>query len=185
MFAYHIYRENFVGDFILPLNQLEKINPEMGAKAREKYVGREKLKDKLVYDPQNTINLDLGNEKLYWGDVSFFSIHDPVLVKKALRDSGLPADFPWKLFKIPVERFSPRSFVWLYETQSKNLPPEECLTIAQAEKTVDFTRISEQTIEYYRECKAENKRALLYVHVPHLLSPDPVDIRGVEIITVE
>jgi hypothetical protein len=138
-----------------------------------------------VYDPQTTINLDLGSEKLYWGDMAFFTLHNPQLARDALKNLGFEFAIPWKFFQIPIDKFSDRSFVWLYETEHKlYLEPSECYTIKEAINRIDLAKLSEQTLEYYQEAKNAAKRPVLYGNVPHLLSPDPVDIRGVHIIEI-
>jgi hypothetical protein len=185
MFAYHIKKKGFIGDSILPLNQLDKISPEIASIAREKYVGRKHdHTSKVVYDPQTSINLNLGMEKLYWGDVAFFTLHNPQTVLNEFDKLELPRKKGFKFFKIPLDRFSERAFVWLYEKEvyEQNLDPKECITLAQAEYKVDITKVSPLTIKYLNYCKENQILPLLYANVPHLLSPDPVNIKGVEII---
>ena len=159
MFAYHIYRPNFVGDYILPLNQLDKISPEIATKAKEKYVGREHNQQRVVYDPETTINLDLGEKKLYWGDVSFFTLHNPQTVLAEFDRLEIPRKHGFKALKIPLERFSNKSFVWLSDSHDdrEKIPPSECITLEQAQKQVDITRINPLTIVYLKWCKENQK----------------------------
>ena len=185
MFAYHLYKKDFVGNYIYHLNQLNKIYPEIATKARDKYIGRKyDHTNKIVYDPKTSINLDLGNENLYWGDVAFFTLHNPQTVLNEFDKLEIPRKRGFKFFKIPLERFTQRAFVWLYlkKEYEQQLDPKECISLEDAQTIVDITKINPLTIEYLKYCKKNNIQPLLNANVPHLLSPDPVDIRGVEII---
>lgn len=170
-FAFHIYKEDFKGECILPLNRLKIEYPEIVAKASEKYRGRERVTKSQVADGIN------------WGDVSFFILHHPTLILNALTKYGHNLETR-KFYRIPLQNFSDRSLIWKYTRSFKDtMPSDDCIDLGELD-TIDLTSLPQATLDYYREMQLQNLKPLLFAYVPHLLCPDPVSIGNADVITI-
>jgi hypothetical protein len=193
IYAYHIAHEDFAGQYILPINKLIKIYPEYKYYL-DKYIGREYLQQRVVYDPDvfDRCKIDLGDKKLFWGDVSFFSIHHPQLIFEALKKLELPCRKSAKFYQIPIERFYNHSIFWVDKGKKKidnKLNPIDCKTVRVGLQTIDKTRLPDQTLDYFHQVKVERKKnsdrnPLLFQYVPHLLATQEIFIGDCEIIEV-
>jgi hypothetical protein len=171
LYAYHILREDFQGEYILPLNQLQETHPKLAEKARRKYKGRENVMNTRVSD------------SLKWGDVSFSILHNPKLIAEAIKKAG----FNWfekSFFQIPIKNYSHSSLIWKYTYDCEDcLDKKDCLNLNQIEQ-IDVKSLPIETIEYFQQIKKLNREPLMFAYVPHLLCPSPIWIGNAKIITV-
>jgi hypothetical protein len=191
--AYHIRNNNFVGDYILPLNELQKIHPEIAVQHSSKYYSashkdkyqNENVQGIVAFDKEKFQIPFFDSDKLFWGDVSFFTLHNPKLVFDLLDDLEVPHRTNIKAFKIPIKRFCKNSMVWLYNhSADKSVDPNDCVTVESGIKIVDSLTLPKKALEYQRDMKNQDKGSLLYFHVPHIITSQPIFIRDCEIITV-
>ncbi|MGL4759126.1 MAG: hypothetical protein ACRCXZ_07330 [Patescibacteria group bacterium] len=172
IFAYHIVPQNQIGDYIIPLNQLKELDIDLYNFQIKKYVNRlDTLETKVINGYK-------------WPDVSFFTIHDPEVIFGELRNLGF--NFPKvKMYKIPLSYFSEESIIWLYTKRIERdyIDSNEIIHLKDI-YTINTNAIPKKTLNYYQDCRNNNTRPLLYAYVPHLLAPDKVYIRDVEIIEV-
>lgn len=187
-FAYHLKPEDFQGSQILPLSLLEKSHPELSKTAIQKYNGREKLIDRVVYDPANSPHQFMGDQILTWTEVSFCSMIDPNLVFKKLKSLGfISKDAKKQAFKIPLELFPSKTMVWLGQKEMKDpsfIAQDDCYSLEEAYKVIDFSVLPTKTIEYFESFQFQDRRPLFFVHMPHILCAEPIDISMCEIIEV-
>jgi hypothetical protein len=186
-FAYHIIKSSFVGNTIYPLNKLKMLYPEIASKASEKYIGREEVTESIVYSPEIHNNFNWGDEILNWGDVSFFTLHNPALVFQTFIELNIPIKKKWRIAKIPLENFSERKIVWTHESSFTNvLPAENCLSVDEFFRLNNLESIPEKAKNYYTETYfKKGKQPLLYAYIPHLLTPDPVSFSEADIFEIE
>jgi hypothetical protein len=177
--AYHILKDDFVGNTIYPLSKLKEIHSEVAEKAAQKYIGREHQMNKIVYDLAYHKNLDWGDQVLLWNDVAFYTIHNPTVVFKTFKDLGIPIKQQWRITKIPISNFSKRSVIWKSTKDFKDhMPLDDIISIQDAGEAFDLSRVPDAAIEYYKQYfTIEGFRVLLYPYVPHLLTADEVKLK--------
>jgi hypothetical protein len=188
MFAYHGKSLEFQGEFIMPLNELAKWYPEIAHNASKKYIGREKTGETLVYDPMTFrgTGIYLGTERIYWGDVSFFTLHNPQLLISYLKSTGqLHQHVQRSYFKIPIERFFTNSLIWKYDYNCDiEIDPANCIRVQSGCETINTSIIPAKTNEYYTRAIRENFRPLMYPFVPHLLTTNFIYISDCDVIEI-
>jgi hypothetical protein len=184
-FAYHILKDNFVGNTIFPLNTLRNVYPEIAAIASQKYIGREKTTESIVYSPETYTNFNWGNEILSWGDVSFFTLHNPRSVFQTFKELNIPIKKSWRMAKIALENFSERKIVWKHTNSFIDvLPVDDCLSVEEFFSLNNLESIPEKAKKYYLEAYNLGKNPLLYAYIPHLLTPDPVSFKEEDIFEI-
>jgi hypothetical protein len=192
-FAYHIRNNNFVGDYILPLNKLQKIHPEIALQHSAKYYAtshkdkyqNESIQAIVTFDNETFQIPFFNSEKLFWGDVSFFTLHNPKLVFDLLDVLNVPHRKNIKAFKIPIERFSQNLMVWLYNHSAEtSIDPNDCITVDTAIQSINTSVLPSKAVEYQKEMKNQGKGSLLYCYVPHILTTESIFIGDCEIIDV-
>jgi hypothetical protein len=184
-FAYHILKDNFVGNTIFPLNTLRNVYPEIAAIASQKYIGREKTTESIVYSPEIHTNFNWGDKLINWGDVCFFSLHNPSLVFQTFIDLNIPIKKKFRIAKIPLENFSERKIVWKHTNNLINvLPADDCLSVEEFFSLNNLESIPEKAKKYYLEAHNLGKNPLLYAYIPHLLTPDPVSFKEEDIFEI-
>jgi hypothetical protein len=187
-FAYHLKPDDFQGSEILPLSLLEKMHPELAKTAIQKYNGREKLINRVVYNPGNSPHKFMGDQILTWTDVSFCSMIDPNLVFKKLKELGfISKEIKTQAFKIPLELFPTKTIVWLGQKEMEKanaIRQDDYCSLEDAYNQIDISVLPQKTIEYFESFEHQGKRPLFFVHMPHILCAEPIDISMCEIIEV-
>ena len=187
-FAYHIKPFDFQGNQILPLSFLQSLYPEIANTSIKKYTGREDLIDSVVYDPTNSPHQFMGDKVLKWTEVSFCSMINPSLIFKKFKELGfIPKEAKRSIFKIPLEVFPAKTMVWLGQKKMSNLgllPQDDCYSLEEAYNMVDINILPSRAVEYDESWQNQGKRPLFFVHMPHILCAEPIDISVCEIIEV-
>ena len=176
-YIYHRVPHNMAGKVLYPLNQLRDKYPEAYAEHAAKYDQREWLpKRRVPY-------LDC-----LWNDVLFFSPVHPEQAKQAIESLG--HEFrPSQFFRIPAERLpADKTVVFLYlkkfgkrDTDESNLENWERY---DPEKIGSYSELPPETVEYFEERFALNKRPLLWVYVPHILYRGTLDTRELDVVEI-
>ena len=161
-----------VGKVLYPLNQLKAIYPEQYEDEVKKYEGRERL-----------LTAEVPPLHCLWNDV----IHMTAVAPDELRANLALADLSYpqrEWFKIPVSKIIGENSIAFIYRRDKNLEPNfkdyEPFTVDRMEL---YRTVPVETIEYYREMKALDKRPLLFHLVPHILYKGTIDTSDIEIIT--
>lgn len=187
-FAYHIKPFDFQGNQILPLSFLQSLHPEIANTSIKKYTGREDLIDRVVYDPTNSPHQFMGDKVLKWTEVSFCSMIDPSLIFKKFKELGfIPKEAKRSIFKISLEVFPVKTMVWFGQKKMSNLgllPQDDCYSLEEAYNMVDINILPSRAVEYYESWQNQGKLPLFFVHTPHILCAEPIDISVCEIIEV-
>lgn len=187
-FSYHIRPEDFQGSQILPLSLLEKTHPELANTAIQKYKDRESLINRVVYDPRNSPHKFMGDHILTWTEVSFCSMIDPNLVFKKLKELGfIDQKYKKQAFKIPLEFLPKKTMVWLGEKamgKANSIRQDDCCSLEEAYSKIETGILPHKTIEYFESFQFQDKRPLLFVHMPHVLCAELIDVSSCEIIEI-
>ncbi len=177
MYVYHRKPPNFQGNVLYPLNQLKDIFPVLYEKAASKYKGREMIMQQQI-----------PRLNCLWNDVLHFSPVHPEKVMNALWSLGYPPhSSTW--WKIDVEKVGFNATNTVVYTNHRKLPfgapfPIEDFIPFEIALINEHQQLSVSTQTYYQECKAQNRRPLLFVNVAHVLHWGAIDIRGVEEVVV-
>ncbi len=160
-YLYHIYRGNLKGKYLMPLNELKKIYPEIYRKQVKKYEWRKHILKKKI-PPLNCL----------WNDVLHMSPVHPKKIKDALNKVDVELEFK-KWFKI-----------------NPNLLDDDLATVFKGsyvkfrEKDLKkYGKIEKPTIEYYKKIK-KRKIFLLFHSIPSVLYKGKLKISDLEVIEI-
>lgn len=189
MYAYHIIKldtegnSNFIGNSIIPLNKLKFVDPEKYEVYFQKCAGRDDVQN-IVWNPNLDSTFNLGDQKIMWGDVSYFSLHNPKLIFDFFKMNNLLHKQNVHAYKIPLDRFSKKSLIWMFTKSIENnlLDMSDALPLSKITE-IDISDIPEKAKQYFLSMSDPSKR-LLFKFVPHLLTVDPVKFIDCEIVRV-
>lgn len=161
------------GSILYPLNVLKKSYPEIYDQHVKKYEGREKL-----------LTTEVPPLHCLWNDVLHFTAVAPDDLKNNLAKAGLQyAPVPW--FKVPVGMIQgDKSIAFTYRRDQNVVPDFKEYETFDSKRMEIYRTVPMETIEYYRQKKAEQTRPLLFHLVPHVLYKGNIDTSDLEIITV-
>jgi hypothetical protein len=164
---FHMRPRNLEGRVLYPLGELESLLPQVAARARQKYVGREWL--------PTTIVPGLGCR---WMDVVFFIPVHPEQVRDALLDAGHPYR-PRQWIQIDAQQLGgDRTAVFL----PGDSPAEDVFAPFDVELLASHCQLSAaQRAEYARGAPGE---VLLFGRTAHVLHRGCVAIDESRILTV-
>lgn len=158
-YLYHKVPEGMLGNILYPLNQLKHIDPALYEKQKSKYIGREQVMLQ---------NIPILN--CLWNDVLHFTAIHPSEITKALKDGRKV-----KYYQINALEFdSNKAVVYLYS--KPGVPDAEEFIPFDPDQVSKFSKISQQTLNYYNEMLLMNKKPLLYHLSPHILFKGSIDI---------
>ncbi len=176
-FVYHRKVEEFKGSILYPLNQLKEIFPEIYNAHVQKYTGREHVLETKIPAPLDCL----------WNDVLHFTAVHPETLYMNLKNAGFtPEEFIHKQwFKVPISLFDfEKLAVCLYRRDVRLVPDARDFHPFAPEKMQEYATMPPETIKYYKEQKALEKRPLFFHHVPHVLYKGTVDTTGLEIVQI-
>lgn len=171
-FLYHRVPPNMQGNVLYPLNQLKDIYQKVYEEAVKKYKGREFVREQRI-PPLNCL----------WNDVLHLTAVHPSDLRKAFKKAEVPLR-KLKFFEInPLNLDNDKTKIWLY----RNLPRHETHKESEfvdfnPEELEDYSRIQEQTIEYYRQEHRQGRKRLLFHLVLHILYKGEINIENCQIV---
>lgn len=172
-YLYHRVPKNMSGTILYPLNILKETNPEIYNDQVKKYEGRERL---LITEvpPLNCL----------WNDVLHFTAVAPEELKANLAKAEIHYD-PISWYKIPINLIEgEKSIAFTYRRDEDVIPNFKEYENFDPERMEIYRKVPVETIEYYKQKKAEGVRPLLFHLVPHVLYKGNIETRGLEIVTV-
>lgn len=189
-FVYHAVPKMMVGELIYPLDELARVVPAAYELQRGKYLGREAVLDARIS----------GEGLLFNGTVHCAPLH-PYRLFAARRELGFNppqaraapgTHFGGLFFEIPVERIVTHPTFWYrWETPwingypGEDVPPKPPLDEFEpfdVERYQELGDVPAAHRSYLRRMKAEGRRPLTFVHIPHVLVAGAIDIRGLRVI---
>jgi len=179
-FVYHLCAPDFRGTTLYPLAGLRDAHPDVYARERIKYDGRESVLEFVVPG--------LG---VPWGETVNLSALDPAQLVLARRRLGVPFSnlLTRRVLRIPVERLACHRAV-RYDSAShwiNSSPGDSSVPLTPpAHEFKPFEPTSHQEpravpalhLDYLQRQLARGERALGFVFVPHVLVAGPIDIGG-------
>lgn len=179
-FLWHHVPPAMKGNHLWPLRELEIIAPEIAAKNREKYVGREHIAQ--LHVPL----LDCS-----WDEVIFLSPIHPYEISAALQTVGFPLR-PGHVYQIEADTLKGREAIWLDPTKTgpdRMLTPESVATLDMDEYL--SVPLSDKAVPYYQRCAEQGHRPLFLATEKHVLvrgytrdkKPYPIDVSKAVVIT--
>lgn len=172
-YLYHRVPKNMSGQILYPLNTLKETHPEVYAEHVKKYEGREQLLVATV-PPLNCL----------WNDVLHFTAVAPHELKENLAKARIEIA-PQTWYKVPADLIKgPNSIVFIYRRDLGMMPNFKEYEPFDVSRMSIYRSVPIETIDYYKEEKAKDKRPLLFHLVPHILYKGTLDTGGLEIVTV-
>lgn len=189
--VWHGVPENMVGETLFPLGQLRDVDASLYDKQRAKYAGREQVLDYRL--PL------LGCAFL--DTIHCSSVH-PHRIYQARRDAGFPvparSNTGWGIglaFEIPLERILVNPTLWYawrtpwvngYPNEDVPIaPPSEEFEVFDPARYAPLADVPDLHRAYLSRMSASHRRALTFVHIPHVLVAGPIDVRGCRIVRWE
>jgi hypothetical protein len=162
------------GTILYPLNALKETHPEIYTEHVKKYEGREQL-----------LRVTIPTLNCLWNDVLHFTAVSPQELKENLAKAGIHYDFDIKWFKIPISMIQGENSIAFTYRRDVSVEPNFKDYEQFDPSRMDFYKtVPAETIEYYREMNAQNKRPLLFHRVPHILYKGSVETKGLEIVAI-
>lgn len=184
-FVYHQLAVDFRGSVLYPLNHLATVYPDIHAREAPKYAGREGV---LSY---RVPHLDAP-----WADTVNLSTVDPRLLVAARERLGIASSqlLQRRLLRIPIEHLARHRLVrysavtrWINSSPGEDVPtepPADEFEPTDPQTYRETTDVPAAHLAYLSECQAAGKRALGFVHVPHVLALGPIDISALRPIDI-
>ncbi len=160
------------GTTLYPLNVLKETRPEVYNEHVKKYEGRERL-----------LTTEIPPLHCLWNDVLHFTAVAPSTLKANLAkaDIELPS-VGW--FKVPVSLIQEEnSIAFTYRRDEDLIPKFKEYEPFDPARIETYRIVPQETIEYYKQKKAEGVRPLLFHLVPHILYKGSLDTKDLEIVS--
>jgi hypothetical protein len=180
-FVYHLRSPDMRGTTLYPLDDLRVHHPDVYEREREKYRGRESVLEFAV--PH------LG---VAWANTVNLSGLDPSLLVAARRRLGVPFSrlLERRVVRIPVERIEGTPAVvydsathWLNSSPGEDVPatpPSDEFSPFDPATYRELTEVPARHEEYLLRQKERGELALGFVFIRHVLVAGPVDLSGLE-----
>ncbi len=154
-FLYHAVPKNLTGTTLYPLNTLKHLLPEIYHEHVKKYAGREYLLEREI----PTLNC-------LWNDVLHLCAIHPSKIKDALIRSGKRGDFNLASYEIDPSLLDSKNLtVYL----PKNESSQGMYIPYRHEDLEHYAEVPQKTLDVYRDAFQNQKKPLLYAHIPHIL----------------
>jgi len=183
MFVYHMCSDDIRGTTLYPLKALATRFPDVYARERPKYAGREEVLDFRVP------HLDVA-----WGDTVNLAAIDPRRLVAARRRLGVAFSklLQRRVVRIPVDRIA-GSAAAVYDSRTHWInsapgdatvasePPAEEFSPFDATTYQELTEVPRRHLDYLAGQLARGRPALGFVFIRHVLVAGSVDIAGLEL----
>ncbi len=180
-FLYHLCAPDMRGSLLYPLNELRQRLPDVYAREREKWAGRESVLEFVVPG--------LG---VPWANTVNLSTLDPRLLVEARARLGVPVSrlLARRLVRIPLERLAGRAAVrldsqthWINSSPGEDVPlepPSEAFSAFDPDSYEETLEVPPLHLEYLERQRVRGQVALGFVFVPHVLVAGSVDLSGLQ-----
>lgn len=181
-YLYHLCTHDFRGTTLSPLNGLRTQFPDVYAREKRKWAGRESVLEYVVPG--------LG---VAWADTVNLSALDPRLLLAERQKLGVPFSrlLERRLVRIPLERIATLRAVhyvsrshWLNSSPGEQgipqTPPDSEFSPFDAAQYQEVCEVPRLHSEYLLRQKARGELALGFVFIPHVLVGGAIDISGLE-----
>ena len=177
--VYHLCAPDFRGTTLLPLNALRDTYPDVYARERMKYDGRESV---MTY---RVPHLDVA-----WADTVNLAALDPAHLAAARRRLGVGYSklLERRVVRIPIERLAGHRCVvydsathWINSAPRRDVPltpPVGEFTPFDPARYRELSDVPQRHLDYLVEQRDRGHNALGFVFVRHILVDGPIDIAG-------
>jgi hypothetical protein len=158
------------GEILFPLNTLKYKHPDLYEKEASKYVGREEIM-------QNKLPI----LNCLWNDVLHFSAVHPSEIKQALIEAGRTKSFDIEFFEVDPHLLTfENTIVYLYKHSNiADKLKEENFAKYNPDDIDQYSKLPQETKDYYKEILTQGKNPLLFHRVPHILFKGTLDISSI------
>ena len=160
-----------VGTTLYPLNVLKETQPEIYNEHIKKYEDRKHL-----------LTTEIPPLRCLWNDVLHLTAVAPASLKANLAKAGIELP-PTAWFKIPVSLIQGgNSIAFTYRRDKDVIPNFKEYEPFDPARMEIYRIVPEETIEYYKQKRADGARPLLFHLVPHILYKGTIDTEVLEIV---
>ena len=171
-YLYHRVPKNMSGTILYPLNTLKETHLEIYNEHVKKYKGREKL-----------LSNEIPPLHCLWNDVLHFTAVTPKELKDKLAKAGI--SYELSFFKVPVSFVEgENSIAFLYGKNLGAISDVKQYEPFDPNKMDIYGTIPKETVEYYKQKKAEGVRPLLYHLVPHILYKGNIETKDLKTVII-
>ena len=154
--VYHFVPHNLTGNILYPLNVLKDKHPDLYAAHARKYQGR-----------QHLMTTKMPILDCLWNDVLHFSPVHPGTIRDALIKTGHRWQSTcWFVINTKTCNFTADNSIFYFPGKT---PSWRHFKPFDTGKIAGMRNLTEETITYYEQCARDNKRPLLFAHIPHIL----------------
>ena len=164
------------GDVLYPLNALRTLYPDVYARGREKYAGREVL-----------LELRIPILDVLWNDALHLSSFHPSQLAAAWRSAGLPPEV-WddEFFEIPIDRIAADRAV-VFGAGALLGDSLEAADVVPFDAAA-FRNPDEPPPPYHkflRQRRESGRPARPFAYLPHILVAAQIDVAGVPVVRAD
>ncbi|MEQ1500505.1 MAG: hypothetical protein ABL917_04020 [Parcubacteria group bacterium] len=170
-YFYHEARPDMKGTILYPLNFIKDIYPEIYFDRAKKYEGRE-----------DVLRVEIPPLGCLWNDVIHLTAVTPEKLKENLAQAGFHFS-KLRHFKIPLSMLDQNKMAYFtHRKDSIGIYDPKKFELFDKKKMSEYKQSPEDTIEHYKEMKAEGKRPLAHAWAPHILYNGTIETKDLEII---
>ena len=175
LYLYHRMPLNMKGNILYPLNLLKEKYPQVYNQELSKYNKREYLL-KVEIPPLNCL----------WNDALHLSAVNPKDIKNALLEAGADLKNNFVFYQIDPNYLDKKNTtVYLYRSDSNlNQLTSNDFESYNHQNIEKYSKIPNDTKEYYKELISMGKKPLLFYRLPHILYKGTIDVTGLSVISV-
>jgi hypothetical protein len=165
---YHMIEPTMRGTILYPLNQLERVHPDIHHTIIKRYEGRTHVMNQRISALDHCL----------WNDVVFFMAVHPVHLKEAMAACGF-ALRPFRYFVFESGLLDCARLAVITKMSPNPLTSEAF----DPARLAEYQRIPEETLAYWRRMKQEGReKPFLFNHIPHIVYKGVLDTTGVQVI---
>lgn len=164
-YLYHIAHKNLKGKYLMPLNELKKIYPDIYKKQAKKYEWRKDVM-KIKISPLNCL----------WNDVLHMTAIHPKKIKSAFMKSGADYFEFKRWFKIDPKLLDKDNAVIDFG--------KEGYILFEPKELKKYNKVSKRTSDYYKEKLDKRENVLLFSKTNPILYKGKLKIADLEIIEI-
>lgn len=160
------------GKYLMPLNEIKKIYPEIYKEEIKKYEGRKKI-----------LKIKIPQLNCSWNDVIHMGAIPPRKLKAALmKESGFKDMKKNKWFQINPKSLDPKNtIIYLYSKGGYTKTPKDFVNFKAAE-VGKYNKIGQRAKNYYKMMYKRGKKPLLFGFIPHFLYKGKIDISQCKVV---
>ncbi|PEU77126.1 group-specific protein [Bacillus cereus] len=178
-YVYHMVPEELQGEYLIPLNELKSVYPNLYGEYIQKYKDHPQR--------ENLLTRKIPKLECLWNDVVHFLPLYPYEIYKVLLEIGINLHTNKLFYKVPISALKGQCMA-IYKYSKHNLGGpnrelKECeIEIINFNEYRELKQLNTCIKEYYREEYEKGRRFGMFHLIPHVLVKGKVEVKNLEII---